>query len=209
MMPMISASAAVRSMAMRSAPALKPCDLLGVDELEALAERAAVILDRLPERRIGRVVDDAPRIRNSDSRAGHTASSVCFSISGRLAIGRDVDRDLRVVRARRSCSGTRRVAALADQPPRGRGRRRWPRSPRCAPWRSGPAAPAGCRPSEQREGRSEDEIVALPDRRRRWRPRRRRHWRRPSSTSLHRWSAPTIRRIGSDSRRPTRSAIRR
>jgi len=38
---------------------LEALNLLGVDELEALAERAAVILDRLPERRIGRVVDDA------------------------------------------------------------------------------------------------------------------------------------------------------
>ena len=37
---------------------LEALDLLGVDELEAFAERAAVILDRLPECRIGRVVDD-------------------------------------------------------------------------------------------------------------------------------------------------------
>ena len=37
---------------------LEALHLLGVDEHEAFAERAAMILDRLPECRIGRVVDD-------------------------------------------------------------------------------------------------------------------------------------------------------
>src|SRR6266404_5859413 len=37
---------------------LEALHLLGVDELEALTEGAAMILDRLPEFRIGRVVDD-------------------------------------------------------------------------------------------------------------------------------------------------------
>ena len=55
---MISASSAVCVSASRSAPALKPGELVLAHELEALAERAAMLFDRTPERRIRRVVDD-------------------------------------------------------------------------------------------------------------------------------------------------------
>ena len=50
---------------------LEALDLLGVDEHEALAERAAVILDRLPEFRIGRVVDDHDAFEIRIVQPGH------------------------------------------------------------------------------------------------------------------------------------------
>ena len=60
---------------------LEALNLLGIDELEAFAERAAVILDRLPERRIGRVVDDHDAFEIRIVEPGNRIER-CLSISG-------------------------------------------------------------------------------------------------------------------------------
>ena len=95
---------------------LEALHLLGVDELEALAERAAVILDRLPERRIRRVVDDdhafEVRIVQPRDRIERLLEHL-----DRLEIGRDVDRDLREGHAF-AHGGGRYRRTLDDQPVR-------------------------------------------------------------------------------------------
>ena len=55
---MISASAAVWRQREPQRAGLEAVELVLAHELEALAERLAVLLDRAPQRRIGRVVDD-------------------------------------------------------------------------------------------------------------------------------------------------------
>ena len=109
--PMISASGAVCASASRSAPALKPCEIVVAHELEALAERAAMLLDRPPERRIGRVVDDddAFEIRIVEPR---DRIERLLEHLRRLAIGRDMDRDFR----RDGASGA--SGGACDQPAR-------------------------------------------------------------------------------------------
>ena len=81
MTPMISASdgRALHGDAERAG--LETLNLLGVDELEAFAERAAMILDRLPERRIGRVVDDHDAFEIRIVEPGNRIER-CLSISG-------------------------------------------------------------------------------------------------------------------------------
>ena len=68
--------------------------IVGVDELEALTERAAMLFDRLPEGRIRRVVDhhDAFEVRVVEPR---DRIQRLFEHLRRLAIGRDVDRYFR------------------------------------------------------------------------------------------------------------------
>ena len=102
---------------MRSAPALKPCDLLGVDELEALAERAAVILDRLPELRVGRVVDDADAFEVRIVQPRHRIQRLLQHLH-RFEIGGDVDRDFRKGDGVADGGRRHRLGALGDQPAR-------------------------------------------------------------------------------------------
>ncbi len=92
---------------------LEALHLLGVDELEALAEHAAVILDRLPERRIRRVVDDddAFEIRIVEPR--HRVERLLEHVH-RLEIGRDVNRDLGEGEVRPHARGRQR-RGLDDQ----------------------------------------------------------------------------------------------
>ena len=94
MMPMISASdrGALHGDAQRAC--LEALHLLGVDELEALTKRAAVVLDRLPEFRIGRVVDDADAFEVRIVEPRHRIECLLQHLD-RLEIGGDVDRDLR------------------------------------------------------------------------------------------------------------------
>ena len=68
-------------------------EVVDVDELEALAQRAAMLLDRLPQRRVGRVVDDHHafeiRIFEARDRVERELEHV-----RRLFMGRDMDRHL-------------------------------------------------------------------------------------------------------------------
>ncbi len=75
-------------------------DIVFVDELETLAERAAMILDRAPECRIGRVVDDddAFEIRIVEARDRIERG---LEHLRRLAMGRNMDRHLRREASRR------------------------------------------------------------------------------------------------------------
>ena len=95
---------------------LETLHLLGVDELEALAERAAVILDRLPEFRIGRVVDDHDAFEIRIVQPRHRIERLLQHLH-RLEIGGDVDRDFREGDA--VADGRRRQRLrLGDQPAR-------------------------------------------------------------------------------------------
>ena len=75
---------------------LEAREVVVAHELEALAERAAMLLDRPPQRRIGRVVDDddAFEIRIVEPR---DRIERLLEHLRRLAIGRNVDRDFRRV----------------------------------------------------------------------------------------------------------------
>ena len=95
---------------------LEALHLLGVDELEALAERAAVVLDRLPELRIGRVVDDADAFEIRIVEPRHRIERLLQHLD-RLEIGGDVDRDLREGDVLADGGGRQR-RALGDQPAR-------------------------------------------------------------------------------------------
>ena len=68
-------------------------EIVDIDELEALAERAAVLFDRLPIRGVGRVVDDhhAFEIRIFEARDRIERE---LEHLRRLFVGRDVHRDL-------------------------------------------------------------------------------------------------------------------
>ena len=138
---------------------LEAFDLLGVDELEALAERAAVILDRLPERRIGRVVDDDNafeiRIIQPRDRIERLLEHV-----GRLEIGRHMDRDLWKGHALAD-RGRRHRRSLDDQPARvaAEGDRGDFLDPR---HRDQDQRHQQDHAQRQREGRAEHEVMAGP-----------------------------------------------
>ena len=72
---------------------LEALDVIRVDELEALAKRAAVIFDRPPERRLGRVVDDDDAFEIRVVESGDRIERRLEHLRG-LAAGRNVDRDL-------------------------------------------------------------------------------------------------------------------
>ena len=138
---------------------LEAFDLLGIDELETFAERAAVILDRLPEFGIGGVVDDhdAFEIRIVEPRE---RIERCFKHLGRLEIGRHVDRDFREADAVAD-RGRRHGRAFDDKPARiaAKGDRRDLLDPRHCDqhqWTQQDQA------QRQREGRSEHEIMPVP-----------------------------------------------
>ena len=61
---------------------LKAGEILDPDEFEALAERGAMLLDRPPQGRIGRIVDHQHAFEVRDIRRRATASSVALSMSG-------------------------------------------------------------------------------------------------------------------------------
>ena len=106
-------------------------DIIRIDELETFAERAAMILDRPPKRRVGRVVDDDDAFEVRIIEAGDRIERRLEHVR-RLTMGRDVDRNFRCEtvgrgQRRRRSDGAARV------------RRRSPRSLRCARARSPPA----------------------------------------------------------------------
>jgi hypothetical protein len=70
---------------------LEAFDLLGIDELETFAERAAVILDRLPEFGIGGVVDDHDAFEVRIIQPRYRIERLLEHLR-RLEIGRHVDR---------------------------------------------------------------------------------------------------------------------
>jgi hypothetical protein len=72
---------------------LEALDLLGIDELETFTECAAMILDRLPELRVGRVVDDHDAFEVRIIQPRHRIQRLLEHVH-RLEIGGDVDRDL-------------------------------------------------------------------------------------------------------------------
>ena len=196
---MISASTAVRSIAMRKRAGLEALDLLGVDELEAFAERAAMILDRLPEFRIGRVVDDHDAFEIRIVQPRHRIERLLEHVR-RLEIGRHMDRDFGEGDVRAD-GGRRHRRSLDDQPARA-----------AAKGDGGDFLDPRHRDQHQRhqqdqsqrqgKGRAEHEVMAGPvgehgrdpgaDAVRRRRQHQRLHHRGPAS-----------RRIGSDSRMPT------
>ena len=96
---------------------LEALHLLGVDELEALTERAAVVLDRLPELRVGRVVDDADAFEIRIVEPRHRIQRLLQHLD-RLEIGGDVDRDFREGDVRRRWWRAPAARALGDQPAR-------------------------------------------------------------------------------------------
>ena len=96
---------------------LEALDLLGVDELEALTERAAMILDWLPELRVGRVVDDADTFEVRIVQPRHRIQRLLQHLH-RLEIGGDVDRDLREGYGVADGGRRHRLGALGDQPAR-------------------------------------------------------------------------------------------
>ena len=201
---MISASGAVWASASRSAPALKPCEIVLAHELEALAERAAMLLDRPPERGIGRVVDDDDALEVRIVEPRHRIERRLEHLR-RLDVGRDVDRDLRrerrFGRERRRRDQPARLAAERD-----RGDLLDPRQ------RDQDQRHQQQQAEREGEGRAGHEVVAVPDRRTRSRtsrrpraPRRRaarpgRRSRRPapgSAATAARRSAPRCRRASS------------
>ena len=91
---MISASAAVWSSASRSAPALKPARLSSRTNLKRSPSVLAVLLDRTPQRRVGRVVDDDDALEIRVFEPRHRIERLLEHLR-RLAIGRNVDRNLR------------------------------------------------------------------------------------------------------------------
>ena len=95
---------------------LEALQIVGIDELEALAERAAVLLDRQPERRIGRVVDHhhAFEIRIVEPR--HRVERLLEHLR-RLVVRRNMDRNFRrrrLGRERRGVDQPQRLAAEGD-----------------------------------------------------------------------------------------------
>ena len=96
---------------------LEAGEIIGIDEFEALAERAAMILDRQPERRIGRVVDDDDAFEIRVVEPGDRIERLLEHLR-RLAIGRNVDRDFRCDSRRARAGGARdqpaRLAAEGD-----------------------------------------------------------------------------------------------
>ena len=91
---MISASGAVCSSASLSAPALKPLQLVGAQELETRTELPAVVLDRGPHGGIGRIVDDHHAFEIGPVERGHGIERLAQHV-GRLAASGDMDRHQR------------------------------------------------------------------------------------------------------------------
>ena len=71
----------------------EPGQVVGVDELEALAERAAMLLDRQPVGRIGGIVDDHHAFEVRILQAGDGIERRLEHVR-RLPVGRDMDRHL-------------------------------------------------------------------------------------------------------------------
>ena len=69
-------------------------DIVLIDELETFAERAAMILDRAPKRRVGRVVDDDDAFEVRIIEPGDRIESRLEHVR-RLTMGRNMDRNLR------------------------------------------------------------------------------------------------------------------
>ena len=110
MMPMICASGAVCEKRNAQRARLVAREIFDAHELEALAEREAVLFDRPPQRRIGRIVDHENAFEIGIIEPRHRIEARLEHV-GRLATGRDVDRDFRRKRLRRE---RRRIG----QPPR-------------------------------------------------------------------------------------------
>ncbi len=77
---------------------LEPLEVVHTNELEARAELAAARLDRLPERRIGRIVDDDHALEIRIVELRHRIDGAQQHV-GRLPVGRNMDRDFRRIRA--------------------------------------------------------------------------------------------------------------
>jgi hypothetical protein len=93
-------------------PCLGAGEALDVKETEALAERPAVLLDRTPQRWIGRVVVDQEdlEVRVVQPREGVEGLNDDLR---RFGVGWDVDRHSRRVRARRLDQGLAGAAPVA------------------------------------------------------------------------------------------------
>ena len=96
MVPMISASGAVCVERQAQRAGLVAGKLVDPEEFEAFAERAAMRLDRLPERRIGRVVDHHHAFEIGIVDAGDGIERLHQHLR-RFATGRDVDGHFRGV----------------------------------------------------------------------------------------------------------------
>ena len=139
---------------------LEALDLLRVDELEALAECAAVILDRLPERGIRRVVDDDDTFEVRIVEPRHRIER-CFEHVRGFEISRDMDRYFR--KAHAAADGRRHCRlALEDQTPRllSKGDRCDLFDPR---HRDQHQRHQQDQAERQREGRTEDKVVPGPE----------------------------------------------
>src|SRR5262249_36927293 len=84
-------------------------DVVLVDELETLAQHAAMILNRPPKRRIGRIIDDDNALEIRIVEPCHRSKRGLEHFR-RLAMGGNVDRDLR-------CKAVRRREGGGYQPP--------------------------------------------------------------------------------------------
>ena len=96
---------------------LEAQEIVLAHELEALAERLAVLLDRTPQRRVGRVVDDDDALEVRIFEPRHRIERQLEHLR-RLLVGRNVDRDLRRERQlrheRRRHDQAARLAAEGD-----------------------------------------------------------------------------------------------
>ena len=89
---------------------LEACEVVGAHELEALAERAAMLLDRQPHRRVRRVVDHQHAFEIRVVEPGDRVERLLEHLR-RLVVRRDVDRNLRR-------GGVGHQRRRLDQPPR-------------------------------------------------------------------------------------------
>ncbi len=155
MLPMISASGAVCGERHAQRAGLVAGELLDIDEFETLAERAAMLFDRPPQRRIGRVVDhhDAFEIGVVEPRHGIERGLEHFR---RLAAGRDVDRHFRRKRLRHQ---RRRTGQPARRAAEGDGRDLVQ-----ARQRDGDQRQQKDDAKSERKGGARHEVMALPER---------------------------------------------
>ena len=156
-----------------------------------------MLFDRLPHGRIGRVVDHDHAFEIGIFEPGDRIECRLEHLR-RLAAGRNMDRNFGRI-ASGTSGGEPQAGAAA-------GRRRWPRSPRCAPARSPPAGSAArCRAPARKRRRARNNG---PSRRRRW-PRHQApiiladtgKQEAPASAV-----APPMARIGSDNNTPSSTA---
>ena len=87
-------------------------DIIRIDELETFTERAAMILDRAPKRRVGRVIDDDDAFEVRIIEPGDGIERRLEHVR-RLTMGRNMDRNLR-------CETVGRGQGRRDQPARPR-----------------------------------------------------------------------------------------